>query len=340
VQIAIEDLALKPCEFDELIDVRSPQEYAADHLPGAVNAPVLSDDERIEIGTLHAQSSFDAKKRGAALVARNIAHALEFRFMDRPRGWRPLIYCWRGGNRSAAMATVMERIGWRPAVLTGGYAAYRRFVVADLEKIVQQLPFVVICGVTGSGKSVYLRQLAAEGEQVLDLEMLAHHRGSLLGSEPEGQQPTQKMFESRIWDVLRKVRADRPIYVESESKKIGAVQVPQALMAKMRESPCVELAPSIEERVRFLCKDYAHFFERSEALLASLEKLRSLVGSDRLHAWRASIAAKDWEALVASLLEHHYDPSYRRSMEKNYRQYGSAKTVAHHPGLSESLTTE
>lgn len=333
MQIGIEALGVRWDEFDELIDVRSPLEYATDHLPGAINAPVLSDVERAAIGTLYAQSSFEAKKRGAALVARNIAHALDTQFMDKPRSWRPLIYCWRGGNRSQAMATVLARIGFKPAVLTGGYAAYRRFMVADLERLVEQLNFIVVCGVTGSGKSVYLRQLAAQGEQMLDLEMLAHHRGSLLGSEPQGEQPAQKMFETRVWDVLRRAKTDRPIYVESESKKIGTVQVPTALMARMRESACVELAPSMPERVKFLCQDYAHFFERSSELLDALEKLKPLVGGDRLNQWRDMIAKKCWEDLVASLLEHHYDPSYRRSMQKNYQRYASARVIANHPAL-------
>lgn len=333
MNIAIEELCARQEAFDEIVDVRSPSEFAADHIPGAINAPVLTDSERAEIGTLYAQESFEAKKRGAALVARNIAHAIDTQFIDRPRDWRPLVYCWRGGNRSAAMATVMQRIGWRAAVLTGGYAAYRRFVVSDLERLASAARFVVICGVTGSGKSAYLRQLAARHEQVLDLEMLAHHRGSLLGSEPEGKQPTQKMFESLIWHALRQLDLARPVHIESESKKIGAVQVPQALMTRMREASCIELAPSMDERIRFLCKEYAHFFERTDELIAALERLRPLVGGERIAQWQELIGARQWQALVASLLEHHYDPSYRRSMQKNYQHYANAQRISGHPAL-------
>lgn len=319
---------------DTVIDVRSPAEWAIDHIPGAINAPVLSDTERSEIGTLYARSAFEAKKRGAALVARNIANALEHDFIDRPRDWRPMIYCWRGGNRSLAMATVMERIGWKARVLEGGYAAYRKFVVADLAQHVVRLRYVVVCGVTGSGKTAYLRRLQDQGEQVLDLEGLAHHRGSLLGHEPQGQQPSQKQFETRIWDRLRRFSEDRPVFIESESKKIGAVQVPDALITRMRESPCVELAPPLEDRVSFLCHDYAHFFDRPEALLTQLERLRPLVGDKRLNVWAELIRQRRWPELVTSLLLDHYDPTYTASMRRNYRHYAEAERQVLHPGLS------
>lgn len=321
-------------DYDTVIDVRSPSEWSLDHLPGAINAPALSDAERTTIGTLYATSAFEAKKRGAALVARNIARALDEQFIDRPRDWRPLVYCWRGGNRSLAMATVMERIGWKVHVLDGGYAAYRKFVIADLALHVARLRYVVVCGVTGSGKTAYLRQLRDQGKQVLDLEGLAHHRGSLLGNEPTGQQPSQKQFESRIWDNLRQYSEDRPVFVESESKKIGAVQVPDPLIARMRESPCIELSPPLDERVAFLCQDYAHFFEQPDVLRAQLERLKPLVGEKRLSAWMQLIDAQRWPELVASLLADHYDPTYAASMRRNYRDYAHATRREGHPGLA------
>lgn len=318
-------------QFDAIIDVRTPDEWHSDHLPGAINAPVLSNEERIEIGTLYKQSPFEAKKRGAALVARNIAHALEFQFSEKPRNWKPLIYCWRGGNRSNAMGIVMQRIGWKATVLTGGYTAYRRYVITDLDRRAVQFQFKVICGVTGSGKSLFLRQRHTAGDQVLDLEALAHHRGSLLGSEPCGEQPSQKYFETLLWNALRHLDPNREVLVESESKKIGALQVPQVLMDRMRESECIELIVGDDERVRYLCQDYAHFFSEPQRLKTQLDRLKPLIGKELLDAWHGLIDATKWSELVSSLLLHHYDPTYRRSMQKNYSRYAMARRISGHP---------
>ncbi|MBU3724641.1 MAG: tRNA 2-selenouridine(34) synthase MnmH [Burkholderiaceae bacterium] len=339
MQLSIDAAVAQWSTFDTVIDVRSPDEWAIDHLPGAINVPVLSNAERAEIGLLYKSSPFEAKKRGAAMVARNIAATLEGHFAHQPKDWRPLVYCWRGGNRSNAMATILQRIGWRVSLLTGGYLAYRRFVIEDLNRLADLHRFLVVCGVTGAGKSLYLRHLQTQGEQVLDLEALAHHRGSLLGSEPVGKQPSQKAFDSAIWDVLRHCDPSRVIVVESESKKIGALQVPERLIDKMRASECIELVPTLEERVRFLCQDYAHFFDRPDTLMAQLDKLKPLVGGERLAQWRSAIQNKDWPRLVESLLTHHYDPTYRRSMTSNYAGYAKAKRISGHPARQAQALT-
>jgi len=201
--------------YDTVIDVRSEGEYAEDHVPGAISCPVLRDAERSEVGTMdRQQSSFEARRRGAALVARNIAHHLETTFADRPRDWHPLVYCWRGGNRSGAMTHILDRVGWKAVQLRGGYRAYRRAVIQQLDVLPGRLQFRVICGATGSGKSRLLQQLAEAGVQVLDLEGLACHRGSVLGGLPSQPQPGQKYFESLLWDRLRRFDATRPVYVE------------------------------------------------------------------------------------------------------------------------------
>lgn len=338
--VTIREAAEDWSQFDEIIDVRTPLEWEADRIPGATNAPVLSNEERVVVGTRYAASAFEAKKIGAALVAKNIAIALESQFSNRPRDWRPLVYCWRGGNRSNALATVMHRIGWKTAVLEGGYTAYRRFLIEDLEQQVRRLHFVVICGVTGSGKTEFLRQLAQQGHQVIDLEGLAHHRGSLLGNEPQGDQPTQKTFESMLWKSLTEMTPDRPVYLESESKKIGRLQVPDALMTAMRVSPCIELTPSLEERVNFLCQDYQHFFHAPDQLKGQLAKLKPLVGNETLARWESMINLADWKGLVSALLQEHYDPTYHRSMRRNYAGYTAAKRLQGHPGLAPSRAIE
>ena len=233
-------------QFDAIIDVRSPAEFAEDHIPGAISAPVLDDEERAKVGTLYKQvSAFDAKKLGAALLAKNFARHVENLFRDKEQSWRPLVYCWRGGKRSGAAAHILREIGWSADTLEGGYKAYRRWVVQQLEEIPQQLEWRVIHGPTGSGKSRLLSALEAAGAQVLDLELLAAHRGSVLGNLPGRPQPSQKMFESLLLQKISDLQTGKPVYVEGESKKIGQLQVPEALMDRMRASPCVRIANRI-----------------------------------------------------------------------------------------------
>jgi tRNA 2-selenouridine synthase len=213
--------------FDDLIDARSPSEYHEDHLPGAISLPVLDDEERARVGTLYKQDSpFAARRLGAALVSRNIARHLETALAGKPRAWRPLVYCWRGGKRSGALAHVLREVGWAARTLEGGYRAYRRWVVAELAAQPARFAYRVVHGATGSGKSRLLRALARAGAQVLDLEALAAHRGSVLGGLPGEPQPSQKRFESRLYAALAALDPGRPVYVEGESRKIGQLQVP------------------------------------------------------------------------------------------------------------------
>jgi tRNA 2-selenouridine synthase len=315
-------------EFDEVIDVRSPSEFALDHVPEAVNCPVLDDAERASVGTLYKQSSpFDAKKIGAALVSKNIARHIDERFRDRAREWRPLVYCWRGGKRSGAMAHVLREVGWPAATLEGGYRAYRREVVRQLSELPARLRFEVICGATGSGKSRLLEALAARGAQVLDLEGIARHRGSVLGELPDDPQPSQKMFDSRVWDRLRRLDPARPVFVEAESKKIGQLQLPEVLLERMRASACVRLEVPVEARVRFLLEEYRHFLENPGELKAKLGCLRPLYGSESIERWTAQVDAGEWEEFVGDLLVRHYDPAYSRSTPRNFPASGRARVV-------------
>ena len=310
--------------FDEVIDVRSQAEFAEDHVPRALSHPVLDNDERALIGTLHKQASpFEAKRRGAVLVARNIATHIERDFASRGPDWRPLVYCWRGGKRSGAMTHMLRQIGWQAAQLDGGYKAYRREVVAQLETLPAQLRFVVICGETGSAKSRLLEALVTRDAQVLDLELLANHRGSVLGGVPGSPQPQQKMFETRIWDDLRRFDPLAPVFVESESKKVGQLQVPEALIRQMRAGECVRVAAPLSARVRFLLEEYRHFVADRGALDARLDCLADLHGKEVIERWKA-LAERGDEAFVADLLENHYDPAYRRSMGKNFPQLPEA----------------
>jgi tRNA 2-selenouridine synthase len=315
-------------DFDDVIDVRSPAEFALDHVPGAINCPVLDNEERARVGTLYAASPFDAKKLGAALVSKNIARHIEARFQDRGREWRPLVYCWRGGKRSAALAHVLREIGWQAATLEGGYRAYRRAVVSELEELPSRYEFEVICGATGSGKSRLLAALAARGAQVLDLEAIAQHRGSVLGDMPGAPQPSQKMFDSLVRDRLRRLDSRRAVLVEAESKKIGQLQVPEALLEKMRAGACIRVEVSVAERVRFLIDEYGHFLENPAGLKEKLLCLKHLYGAEVIERWLAKADAGNWSELVGELLERHYDPAYRKSTLRNFPGSESARTVA------------
>ena len=315
-------------DFDEIIDVRSPAEYAEDHIPGAINAPVLDDAQRAEVGTLYVQvSPFVAKKRGAALIARNIALHLENIFKDKPKQWKPLVYCWRGGQRSGAMAHILAQVGWSTSRLEGGYKNYRRQVLADLETLPQGLQFRVVCGATGSGKSRLLRVLHEQGAQVLDLEALAQHRGSLLGNLPNEPQPAQKMFESRVWDALRCFDPKRPVFVEAESKKIGLINTPEALLQKMRASDCLLLEAPVAARVQLLMEDYQHFLGDPALLTRRLAPLLPLHGRETLDHWQMLAEQGNWTALVEELLTRHYDPAYRRSTSSNFVHLNRAKVL-------------
>jgi len=314
--------------FDAILDARSPAEFAQDHLPGARSLPVLCDDERARIGTIYKQESpFEAKRQGAALVSRNIARHLEGPLAGQPRGWRPLVYCWRGGKRSGAFAHVLREVGWDARTLEGGYQAYRRWIVEQLAQRPGEFRFRVVHGATGSGKSRLLHALARAGAQVLDLEALAAHRGSVLGNLPGQPQPPQKLFESRLYAALAALAPSQPVFVEGESRKIGQIQVPEALITAMRASECVLLEADAPTRVALLMEEYRHFFGDPASLGAQLDCLAPLHGRERVESWKALAAQGAFDALVARLLEEHYDPAYRRSAARNFARLPEAQVL-------------
>jgi tRNA 2-selenouridine synthase len=318
----------KANSFSLIIDVRSPSEFALDRFPNSVNYPVLNDEERIRIGTLDKQvSSFEAKKAGAALVARNIAHILETNLRDLKRQAKVLIYCWRGGNRSSALATVLTRIGYSVAIIDGGYRAYRREIIDQLDQIAERFQYKVIVGRTGSGKSLVLQALKKLGAQVLDLEAIAQHKGSVLGLAPGDIQPSQKRFESLVWEELTGFDPELPVYVESESKKIGQCQVPERLIEKMRSSACIDLFASLDTRVALLKLQYPHFLDSDSSLNTRLDALTALHGHEKVKAWKTMASLGQWDGLVADLLEFHYDPAYDRSIGRNFKNFEAAQCL-------------
>jgi tRNA 2-selenouridine synthase len=314
--------------FDTVIDARSESEHAEDRLPGAVNWPSLNDAERQQVGTQYAQvSPFEARKHGAVLVARNIARHLEAEVAGRERHWRPLVYCWRGGQRSGALAAVLDQIGFSVQVLDGGYQAFRRAVLAELPALPQRLSFRVLCGQTGSAKSRLLLALQAQGEQVLDLEALACHRGSVLGPLPGCPQPSQKAFETQIWQSLRRFDPARPVFAEGESRTIGRLRLPEDLLAALRAAPCLQVQMPLAARVDFLIQDYAHFVDDPESFCERLVALKELRGAAVIERWQARARAGAVAEVVQDLLQQHYDPVYARSMERNFAGFAQALPV-------------
>ncbi len=315
-------------EFDTVIDARSESEYAHDHLPHAVNWPTLNDEERKLIGTLYVQvNQFEAKKRGAAMAARNIAHHIERDVLDKPRDWKPLAYCWRGGKRSGALSLILDQIGFKVTLVEGGYKAFRAAMLIDIDRLVPQFTFQVVCGTTGSGKTRLLQALATQGAQVVDLEALAQHRSSVLGSIPGVAQPTQKRFDTLVWDALRSLDPGRPVYIESESKKVGNVSVPTSLIEAMRQSQCLNLVLPDAGRVALLMEDYAFFVQNTVQFCNRLRTLTEIRGKEVVDGWTTSVLAGNIAPVVQELLSQHYDPVYLQSMRRNFAQFATATLI-------------
>lgn len=326
--IPAEEAIARLGEFSTIIDARSENEYAEDHLPGAVNWPSLSNEERHLVGTVYKQvSPFEAKKRGAALVAANVARHIEREVLDKPKSWQPLVYCWRGGKRSGSLSLVLDQIGFRVHLVDGGYKAFRQAVLAQLPALAQRLHYRVVCGPTGSGKTRLLQALAAQGAQVLDLEALANHRSSVLGGVPGQQQPSQKHYDTLVWQTLRGFDPSRPVYVESESKKVGNVSVPDALINAMRASPCIDLQLAEDERVALLLEDYDWFVRNPDYFCERLSALSELRGRAVVQGWQEAVQAARIQEVVRELLVSHYDPMYAASIQRNFRHYPDARKV-------------
>ncbi|MCX7145700.1 MAG: tRNA 2-selenouridine(34) synthase MnmH [Sulfuritalea sp.] len=316
-------------EFDTLIDARAPAEFAEDHLPGAVSMPVLNDEERARVGTLYKQVSvFEAKKLGAALVAKNVARHIEEHMLDKPKNWRPLVYCWRGGQRSGAFSHILREIGWDAHRVQGGYKSWRQHVIEQLALLPPRVKFRVVTGATGSGKSRLLEALATRGGQILHLEELAAHKGSVLGNLPGQPQPAQKGFETQLFAALSALDLAQPVFVEAESRKIGRLQVPDALLEAIRGAPGLRIDASLPARVDFLLHDYDYAIADPAWLIERLGHLKGLQSNETLERWQALIAVKDFPSLVEELLTLHYDPLYERSQASNYNSFAAAKRYA------------
>ncbi len=337
-RVAAADLLHRLADFDAVIDARSESEHAEDHLPGAVNWPTLNDAERQAIGTEYKQlSPFDARKHGAVLAMRNIATHVARETSTLTRSWKPLVYCWRGGQRSGSLATVLDAIGFNVHVLEGGYREFRRAILVEMESLPAVLNYRVVIGRTGSAKSRLLQALHAAGAQVLDLEALACHRGSVLGLEPGRPQPSQKAFESAVWRALCSFDPARPVFAEGESRTIGRLRIPEALLVRLRASPVLQVQMPLQARVAFLLQDYAHFVDDVESFCERLQALVEVRGHEVVTAWQQQARSGEIAGVVENLLILHYDPIYLRSMQRNFTQFADAEPLELPDGSSATL---
>lgn len=307
-------------DFDDIIDVRSPAEFAEDHIPGAINLPALSNEERAVVGTIYVQeSAFKARRIGAAMVARNVADHIEQQLNDRDGSWRPLVHCWRGGQRSGSFASILSQIGWRTEVLQGGYKAYRRLVAKAMydQPVVHQV--ILVDGNTGTAKTEILHHLQTAGAQVLDLEGMAAHRGSLFGAV-KGGQPSQKDFESRVALALTKLDPSRPVFVEAESNKIGEILIPPSLWQAMIAAPRITVAAPLDARAEFLTRSYADLVEDKDELARRIGMLAAFHSREQIGLWQELRVSCDFQTLARELMEHHYDPRYARTHQRRDRK--------------------
>jgi tRNA 2-selenouridine synthase len=313
---------------DTIIDARSPAEFAIDHIPGSINCPVLSDDERRIVGTMYKQQgAFEARRTGGGMVAANLARHLASTFSDKPVSWRPIVYCWRGGLRSGSMVQWMRLVGWDVRQLGGGYKTWRRHVITTIETIAPLLDLRVLCGPTGSAKTRVLQALGARGAQILDLEGCADHKGSVLGDLPGIAQPSQTRFESRIATVLQRVDPSRTVFVEAESRKIGRLALPTPLLERMRASPCIEIVASTDARLDYLMRDYVYLGDDGEAFATRIASLHGLQSNETLARWKGWAHEHALRPLFRELMTMHYDPLYARSQHGNFRRLADATRI-------------
>ncbi|XP_078605050.1 tRNA 2-selenouridine synthase-like [Branchiostoma floridae x Branchiostoma japonicum] len=301
----------------EVLDVRTPAEFAEDHIPGARNLPVLSDQERVKVGILYNENSFEARKLGAALISANIASMIQDDLIDKPKDYTPLVYCWRGGQRSGSLGIILSHIGFKVYLLEGGYRTYRQTVVRDIKELPAQFKFLMLSGMTGVGKTFLLHRLQEQGEQVLDLEGAARHKGSILGLWAGETQPSQKAFESSLRNSLAQFNPSRPVWLESESSKVGHLHIPAQLFEQMKTAHRIELSVPMSCRIQQILRDYPHFTQDRIHLKELLQNLHKFHGGKKLDSWFCLIDNGRWEEFVESILREHYDPAYSNSVMRN-----------------------
>lgn len=293
-----------------VVDVRTPLEYGEDQIPGAVNVPLLTNEERVEIGTLYKQQGpHVARVRGLEITAPRLP-AIVAEIAAAAHGRPVLVYCWRGGLRSRTVTAVLELTGYQASQLRGGYKSYRNHVIGYFESFQPPGPLVVLHGLTGIGKTTFLHRLREHGfGAVVDLEGLAVHRGSAFGMLGLEQHLSQKQFESLLWDEFRRMTPGTPVILEGESRRIGRVALPGDLYEKMRDGFKVWCEASLETRVSRLLQDYGRE-EYREEIVAALDRIRKKLGGEKYRELQGCLERWELEAFVRELCVSYYDRTY------------------------------
>ena len=307
-----------------LVDVRSPAEFLQGHIPGAVNIPLFSDSERAEVGTRYKQAGKDAALLvGLDFVGIRMSDFVKkLHVLCRGNSRQVAVYCWRGGMRSASMAWLFSTAGYSVCLLEGGYKAYRAYIREEAGKGV---PMIVLGGMTGSGKTEILRELKAKGEKVIDLEHLASNKGSVFGYLGQPDQPTNEQFENNLADAWLSPDNSGPVWIEDESRSIGAVSLPGPFFERMKHQPLVLLHVPVEKRVERLIAEYTGF-EKS-ALTGALMKIAQPIGGQGVQEAAKSIGEGNFDPAIRLVLGY-YDKMYIRALAKfNHRDIINIETT-------------
>jgi tRNA 2-selenouridine synthase len=303
-------------------DVRSPGEYEQATVPGAFSLPIFDNEERKIIGTIYHQIGTEhAKDKGLEIVSTKLPELVRS-FKQQAGDREVVVFCWRGGMRSESIVAVLRAMGLAAYQLNGGYKQYRRYVLNQISSLDVDGRFVVIHGPTGSGKTKLLYELKKINVPMIDLEGLANHRGSVFGDMFLGHQPTQKMFESKLFNLLQKYEHEKWIVLENESKKIGRIWLQDSFYSAMTSGKHIYLSVSLETRIKRILKEYYRSGETvtPEDCLERLEQIKKWIGNSKISELKQLIANKDWERMVRILLVDYYDPLYMHG-DKKYAHF-------------------
>ena len=311
-----------------IIDVRSPEEFKSETIPGATNIPLFSDEEREIIGTEYIQNSIDnAKKLGIEAASRKLPEIYE-KVSELAKQYDNLVFfCARGGFRSTSLVCLFKSIGIDAIKLDGGYKGYRKYINENLPKIVEGINFVVLYGNTGTGKTDILKSLEEKGKDILDLEGCANHRGSLLGGVGLGSSHTQKMFEGLVYDALKNKKSNL-VFTEGESKRIGRVVMPDFLFNAVKSGVNIKIEAEIDYRIENILRDYVDGTD--EELIEAIDYLRNKLGDKNVERYNELILAHDYEPVIEELMVKYYDPLYEFKVKEyltSFENYDSVKTA-------------
>ncbi len=302
-----------------LVDIRSPSEYEDFHIPGAINLPLFEDEEKRLIGLVYRREGVErAKDLGYEIAGSKLDHLLESFRRLKENHKHVVVYCWRGGLRSAELCKFLHSMGMEVYRLTGGYRAYREFILKDMERLLENKSFLVLTGKTGVGKTHMLRRLKKEGYPVVDLEGLALHRGSAFGRVGIRARVSQKMFDALLYESLRETTS-RLLLTEDESRVIGTIHLPEVLWRKKEEGIYVELEASLERRVKNLLEEYTVFEGWQEEVRVSLARIRKYLGDAKYSTALELLEGGRVEEFAEFLIREYYDKTYKLYKKPSFR---------------------